>query len=322
MLPLRSASSASTSSLLASASPTSEPSKYIAQVPLVAVPSVVGVNAKTSSSAPVTPATDELPVVESNTRPSGSKLTESIFSAVISRPTSIPFKYMPNVPAVTLPSEVASNLAISVGANVILPIVTDLSKAIRNVSASMTEKANTSVPLTPTSEPSKSILQLEPSNFRMSSSEKETPPTLPLLVNEAYRGLLEGGKVAVAVIVEVAVREGVAVLLGVKVCEGVNVAVAVGVLVGVPVAVGEGPGVGVAVFVGVKVGEPVFVGVRVTVAVGVFVRVGVAVLVAVDVGVPVVPSESVSITAPVRVMNWKVTPDELALASIAPKSLL
>jgi len=87
-------SSASTSSPLASASPTSEPSKYIAQLPLVTSPNEVGVKANTSSSLPKTPGTEGLLVVEINTRPSGSRLTESILSPEASKPTSLPSRYM------------------------------------------------------------------------------------------------------------------------------------------------------------------------------------------------------------------------------------
>jgi hypothetical protein len=108
-------SSASVSSLLLSASPISEPSKYIAQVPLVLVPSDVGVKARTSSSFPVTPGTDGLPVVEISTRPSGSVDTASIFSDELSNPTSMPFRYMLKVPAVVGPVVVALNCTISVG---------------------------------------------------------------------------------------------------------------------------------------------------------------------------------------------------------------
>lgn len=106
MAPLESASSASTSSLLESASPTSEPSKYIVHAPLVTSPSVVGVKANISSSAPaVTPVTTGLPVVEISTRPSESRLTESMLSADVVNSTSEPFRYMLNVPVVTLPNE-------------------------------------------------------------------------------------------------------------------------------------------------------------------------------------------------------------------------
>src|SRR5688500_20361067 len=109
MFPFAVTSSASTSSPLVSPSPTSEPSKYINQVPLVLLPSVVGVNASTSSSlAPVTPTTAGFPVVESSTRPSGSRLTESIFSADVSKPTSLPSKYMDQVPLVVLHTEAAT----------------------------------------------------------------------------------------------------------------------------------------------------------------------------------------------------------------------
>ena len=113
MLPLERTSTASTSSLLESANPTSEPSKYNDQLPLVTAPSEVGENANISSSRPLTPGTAELPVVEIKIRPSASRLNASMLSALISSPTSEPSKYMLNIPAVVLPSEVASNCTTS-----------------------------------------------------------------------------------------------------------------------------------------------------------------------------------------------------------------
>src|SRR5215208_4502704 len=113
MLPLERTSTASTSSLLESANPTSEPSKYIDQLPLVTFPSDVEEKANISSSTALTPGTAELPVVEIKIRPSPSKLNASMLSALVSNPTSEPSKYMLNVPAVVLPSEVASNCTTS-----------------------------------------------------------------------------------------------------------------------------------------------------------------------------------------------------------------
>lgn len=108
MFPFEVTSSASTSSLLLSAKPTSEPSKYIFHVPAVALPSELGVNASTSSSLPLTPGTAGLLVVESSKRPSGSNESESMLSLLVSKPTSLPSKYILKVPAVVLPKEVAS----------------------------------------------------------------------------------------------------------------------------------------------------------------------------------------------------------------------
>src|SRR5688572_19360362 len=192
MFPFAVTSSASTSSPLVSPSPTSEPSKYIDQVPLVLLPSVVGVNASTSSSlAPVTPTTAGFPVVESSTRPSGSRLTESIFSAVVSKPTSLPSKYILKAPAVTLPSEVASKRTTSWGATEIPFNVSAVVNDRSSESASRKEKPKRSDPPTPTSEPSKNRLQLEPSKRRISSSAEATPPIVWLPVNDRYRGLYE-----------------------------------------------------------------------------------------------------------------------------------
>jgi len=246
---LGSTSSASTSSLLDSARPTSEPSKYIAQVPLVAAPSVVGVKANTSSSSALTPGTEAFPVVEISTRPSESKLTESRFSPFASNPTSIPFKYMLNAPAVTSPREVASNCTTSQGAIAKPLMVMALLNAIRIVLSSTIENANRSRLPTPTSEPSKNRVQLTPSNRTISSSAKAgTLPTLPLFWNETKSGLLDGNGVGVIVGEDVGEGPGVNVEVAVKVDVGVNV------LVGVDVGPGVGVFVGVLVWVGVRLG--------------------------------------------------------------------
>src|SRR5215207_8311461 len=192
------------SSLLLSANPTSEPSKYIAQLPLVVLPSEVDVKARISSSFPVTPGTDGLPVVEIKMRPSGRTLTASMFSAVVSNPTSLPSRYMLNIPAVVLPTEVALNCAISLGVKAIPLSVIEVLKLNRNVLSLTTLKPKTSGDA-PTSEPSKNRLQALPSNRRISSSANVTPLTVPLLENEAYIGLAEepGGGVIVAAAVGV-----------------------------------------------------------------------------------------------------------------------
>ena len=130
-------SSASISSELVSPSPTSEPSKYNDQVPVVLGPKVVGVNCRISSSAaPLTPVTVGLPVVEINKLPFGRTLRASMFSLDAVKSTSAPLKYILNVPAVLLPSEVASNRAMSVGANAIPFSVMALLKDMRSESAS------------------------------------------------------------------------------------------------------------------------------------------------------------------------------------------
>ena len=184
-MPLEVTSSASTSSPLISANPTSEPSKYIVHAPLVFAPNAVGVNSNTSSSLPpVIPVTVGLPVVEINTCPLGSRLTASIFSAATSSPTSMPLRYMLNVPAVTLPSNVASKRRTSRGVTEIPLTVKAVLNDMRSVSESTMAKANRSEPPTPTSEPSKNRLQFAPSKRRMSSSAEATPPTVALPVNE------------------------------------------------------------------------------------------------------------------------------------------
>src|SRR5262245_30989265 len=100
---------ASTSSL-ASFSPTSLPSKYMAQRPAVFAPREVGVKTRMSSSAPDTPGTLTFPLVEMSSRPSPSMVKASMPSALVVlnvdelRPTSLPSKYILQVPALTEPS--------------------------------------------------------------------------------------------------------------------------------------------------------------------------------------------------------------------------
>lgn len=177
-------SNPSISSPLLSASPTSEPSKYIAHDPVVLLPKDTGVKANISSSLPETPGTEGLPVVEIKMRPSGSTLNESILSLVVLRPTSLPSMYMLNVPAVVVPSDVASKRTISWGAIVRPPTVMALLKDIRMVSESTTDMAKTSTLPNPTSEPSNSMLQFCPLKYRISSSVKERPSTVPLDAKE------------------------------------------------------------------------------------------------------------------------------------------
>ena len=161
--------------MLLSASPTSEPSKYSVQVPAVTSPKEVDVKARISSSAPLTPGTKGFPVVEINRRPSDRSESASMLSPLVSRPTSLPSKYMLNVPAVFIPSEVASKRRISWGVAEIPLTVTLLSKDRSRESESSRAKAKTSGLLTPTSEPSKNRLQFVPSNFKISSSADEIP---------------------------------------------------------------------------------------------------------------------------------------------------
>ena len=116
IFPFGATSSASISSLFVSPSPKAEPSKYFAQLPLVVLPRVVGVNARMSSSAPpVTPVTTGSPVVEISILLSGRTSSASISSVLALSPTSEPSKYMLKVPAVVLPNEVAVKRAISAG---------------------------------------------------------------------------------------------------------------------------------------------------------------------------------------------------------------
>ena len=163
---------------------------------------------------PLSPGTVGLPVVEIRMRPSASRLSASMLSALESRPTSDPSKYMLNVPAVLAPREVASKRRISCGVAAMPLTVTALPKDRRSESESSIERPNTSEPPTPTSEPSKNRLQEMPLNFKISTSANDTPPTLPLFAKEARRGLAETG---------VVVAVGVGVLVGVDVLVGVAV---------------------------------------------------------------------------------------------------
>lgn len=115
----------------------------------------------------------------------GSRLTASMFSAATSNPTSIPLKYMKNVPVVSLPSgDDASKRRMSRGVTAIPLTVKAVLNDIRSVSASTIAKANRSELATPMSDPSKKRLQFAPSKRRMSSSADATPPTVALPVNE------------------------------------------------------------------------------------------------------------------------------------------
>lgn len=187
MLPLEVTSRASTSSLFVSARPTSEPSKYICQAPLVTFPREVGINASTSSSLAESPVTDVLPVVEISTLPSESSETESRLSAEVVSPTSLPSKYMLKVPAVVVPRDVASKRTISCGATAMPFTVTEALNAIRMLSGSRMEKPTRSTAASPTSEPSKNRLQVSPLRFKISSSAETTPATVWLSSSDTKR---------------------------------------------------------------------------------------------------------------------------------------
>jgi hypothetical protein len=81
--------------------------------------------------------------------------------------------------------DVASKRMISWGVKGIPFNVTELENLIRSIFSLTTAKPYVSGDVTPTSEPSKYTLQAVPSKRRISSSAKETPPTVPLLVKEA-----------------------------------------------------------------------------------------------------------------------------------------
>ena len=263
-------------------SPTSEPSKYNAHVPVVVAPSVVAVNTSKSSSLPETPVTPNAPSVLITSLPSGAKPIASISSAVVDKPTSEPSKYQENVPAVVEPSEVGVNRMISESSTVPkVPTAPSVSTLNRIVPSGIRKKASISL-VTPTSDPSKYMDHVLVALLydRISSSANATLPAVPLVVELRYRisvvtGVLVALGVNVAVLVGVNVGVKVAVLVGVNVAVFVGVNVAVGgtdVLVAVNVAVG-GTGVLVAVDVAVKVGSGVFVAVKVAVGVLVGVKV-------------------------------------------------
>src|ERR671931_629769 len=83
--------------------PTSLPSKYIAHAPAVLEPREVGVKAIRSSAWPEAPGTEKLPAVDTSSLPLGNTAIASTFSAVPDRPTSLPSKYMLQVPVVLPP---------------------------------------------------------------------------------------------------------------------------------------------------------------------------------------------------------------------------
>lgn len=135
--------------------PTSEPSKYHDQLPLVVDPSDVEEKAIRSSSLPETPVTLKEPRVLTTSLPSGAKPTASMSSASVVKPTSEPSKYHAKVPAVFAPVEVGVKRMISESSTVPrLPTVDAASREIRILPSDIKAKASTS-PVTPTSEPSK-----------------------------------------------------------------------------------------------------------------------------------------------------------------------
>ena len=88
--------------------PTSEPSKYMAYVPLVVAPSELGVKMSRSSAPDETPGTLAEPSVDSTNFPFESSSKASTSSPDVVRPTSEPSKYTLNAPLVGVPSDVAS----------------------------------------------------------------------------------------------------------------------------------------------------------------------------------------------------------------------
>ena len=143
-----------TSSLVA-VRPTSEPSKYHDQLPLVVDPSDVEEKAIRSSSLPEAPVTLNAPRVLITSLPSGAKPTASMSSASAVKPTSEPSKYHAKVPAVLAPVEVGMKRMMSESSTVPKPlIVAAASREMRILPSDIKAKASTS-PVTPTSEPSK-----------------------------------------------------------------------------------------------------------------------------------------------------------------------
>ncbi len=152
--------------------PTSEPSKYNDQVPLVVDPSELGEKAIRSSSSPETPGTLKDPSVLRTNLPSGAKSIASTSSAFEVKPTSEPSKYHPNVPAVFVPSDVGMKRMMSESSTVPRPlIVAGASSEMSMLPSVIRAKASTS-PVMPTSEPSKyrSHLPVEVLYETMSSS--------------------------------------------------------------------------------------------------------------------------------------------------------
>src|SRR3990170_2466446 len=101
-------------------SPTSEPSKYMANVPLVDEP-VVPLKTKRSSSAPEAPVPPNDPTVLIMRAPFGARPMASISSPDNVSPTSEPSKYQLKEPAVFEPSEVGVKRKMSLSSTVPKP---------------------------------------------------------------------------------------------------------------------------------------------------------------------------------------------------------
>ena len=82
-------------------------------VPAVEVPRADGWKMKMSSLLPVSPGTEKLPLTDSTIAPSASSAKPSTFSLDAPSPTSLPSKYIVQVPAVVLPNDVGENAKIS-----------------------------------------------------------------------------------------------------------------------------------------------------------------------------------------------------------------
>ena len=164
-------------------SPTSEPSKYSNQVPLVVDPRDVGEKAIKSSSLPETPVTLKEPRVLMINFPSGTKSMASTSSASVVKPTSEPSKYHWKVPVVVSPVEVGMKRMISESSTLPKPLmVAAASRDMRILPSGIKAKASTS-PVTPTSEPSKYMLHVPVAVLyeTISSSLYATPPELPFV---------------------------------------------------------------------------------------------------------------------------------------------
>ena len=139
--------------------------------------------ARRSSALADTPDTLTEPSVERITLPFARISKASTSSPEVVRPTSEPSKYMLNAPLVVGPSEVASKRTTSESS--IVPATPERvapSESSENSSESASSQPNTSIRrlASPTSEPSKAMLNVEfPSNETTSSLATATPPTVP-----------------------------------------------------------------------------------------------------------------------------------------------
>ena len=148
------------------------------------LPRLVGVNSNISSYDPEAPVPLNEPWVEISRFPLLSSWNPSMSSPLELRPTSLPSRYIENVPAVAVPRLLAVNSTTSESSIVRPPMVPAVLNDI-NISVSLiTDSASISKLPRPTSEPSNSRLKSVPLKAMTSSSATLKPPTTVLFCTE------------------------------------------------------------------------------------------------------------------------------------------